>query len=95
MTTTSYKTCNTSNMSTHLRPKHEITSSSGSSSRPTETAMAQMNLLISVKKTSQLRVSDTMLAKGPLSFNSPREQSITKVIVGFISKDMTHEALLT
>jgi len=54
-----------------------------------------MNLLISVTKTSQLRVSDTMLAKGPLSFNSPRAQSITKAIVGFISKDMTHEALLT
>ena len=39
-----YKTCNTSNMSTHLPPKHEGTSSSGSFSGPTETAKVQMNL---------------------------------------------------
>ena len=84
----SYKTCNTSNMSTHLQPKHEITSSSGSSSGSTETAIVQMNLPISVTKTSQLRVCDTMFAKSPLSFNSPRAQSITKAIVGFITKDM-------
>ena len=61
-------------MSTHLRPKHGITSSSGSSSGPTETAKAQMNLPISVTKTSQLRVSDTMFVKGPLSYNSPRAE---------------------
>jgi len=82
----------TSNMSTHLRPKHEITSSSGSSSGPTETTMAQMNPPITVTKTSQLRqskrVSDTMFAKCSLSFNSARVQSITKAIVGFITKDM-------
>jgi hypothetical protein len=89
--------CDTSNMSTHLRPKHEITSSSGSSSGPTETTMAQMNPPITVTKTSQLRqskrISDTMFAKGSLSFNSARAQSITKAIVGFITKDM--RALLT
>jgi hypothetical protein len=50
--------------------------------------MAEINLPISVTKTSQMRVSDTMFAKGPLSFNSPRAQSITKAIVGFITKDM-------
>ena len=87
MTFTSYKTCNSSNMSTHLRPKHGITSSSGSSSGPTEIAMAQMIQPISATKTGQLRVSDTMFAKGPLSFNSPRAQSIAKSIVGFIKKD--------
>jgi len=47
-----------------------------------------MNLQISVTKTSQLRVSDTIFAKGPLSFNSPRAQSITKAIIGFFTKDM-------
>ena len=77
-----YKTCNTSNMSTHLPPKHEGTSSSGSFSGPTETAKVQMNLQ------SQLRVSNTMFVKGPLSFNSLRAHSITKAIVGFITKDM-------
>ena len=67
MTTTSYKTCNTSNMSTHLWPKHEIISS-GSSSGPTETAMAEINLPISVTKTSQMRVSDTMFGEGSTIF---------------------------
>ena len=38
-------------MSTHLHSKHEFTSSSGSSSGPTETATAQMNLPISTTKT--------------------------------------------
>ena len=75
-------------MSTHLRPKHGIASSSESSSGPTETAMAQMNPPISATKTGQLRVTDTMFAKGPLSFNSPRAQSITKAIAGFITKDI-------
>ena len=36
----------------------------------------------------QLRVSDTMFAKGPLFFNSRRAQSITKAIVWFIAKYM-------
>ena len=44
-------------------------------------------------KTSQLRVSDTMFVKSPLSFGSPKAQSITKDIVELITKDMTHEAL--
>ena len=70
-------------MSTHLRPKYGITSSSGSTSGPTETAKAQMNPPI-----CQLRVSDTIFGKGPLPFNSPRAQSITNAIVGFITKDM-------
>ena len=65
-----------------------MTSSSGSSSGPTETAKAQMNLPNLVAKTSQLRLSDTMCAKGPLSFNSPRAHSISKAIVGFATKDM-------
>ena len=38
-----------------------------------QTTKAQKNLSISVAKTGQLRVSDTMFVKGPLSFNSPRE----------------------
>jgi len=36
-----------------------------------QTAKAQMNLPISVAKTSQLRLSDTMFVKDSLSFNSP------------------------
>jgi hypothetical protein len=38
-----------------------------------QTTKAQRNLSISVAKIGQLRVSDTMFVKGPLSFNSPRE----------------------
>ena len=47
-----------------------------------------MNLLISPTKNCHLRVSDTVFVKGPLFFNSPRPQGITKAIVGFIAKDM-------
>lgn len=82
MTTMIYKICNTS-MSTHLRPKHEITCSSGSSSGPIETTMAQMNPQITVTKTSQLRqrASETMFAKGSLSFNSARAQRILQKLL--------------
>lgn len=66
--------------------KHRIIWSSGSSSEHGETAKAKMNLQISVTKTGQ--PSDTMFAKGPLSFNSPRAQFITKAIAGFIAKNM-------
>ena len=38
-----------------------------------QTTKAQKNLSISVAKIGQLRVSDTMFAKDPLSFNSPKE----------------------
>ena len=48
---------------THLRRKHGIIWSSGSSSGHGETAKAQMNLPVSVTKTGQLRVSDTMFSR--------------------------------
>jgi hypothetical protein len=75
-------------MSTHLWQKHGIIWSSGSSSGHGEKAKVQMNLPITVTKTGQLRISDTMLVKGPLSFNSPRPYSITNAIAEFITKDM-------
>ena len=86
----SYMTGNTSNMPTHLRWKHGIIWSSASFqwTRRNRLRFKDCPLSGTYYDQCQLRVSDTMFAKGPLSFNSRRAQSITKAMVGFIAKEM-------
>ena len=88
----SYKTGNTSNMATHLKRIHGISSvNTGSSDTTVTTASSTLESSKNVDTgtvgtTGQLRLSEVFKVK--YSHGSVKAQSITKAIGAFIAKDM-------
>ncbi|KAK3086886.1 hypothetical protein FSP39_024924 [Pinctada imbricata] len=78
-TDVSYKCGNTSNMATHLRRKHNITSDQPQNCKP-------VTATLSSAVSGQLKLSDVLHSK--LHNSSQRARFITQSIAGFLSKDM-------